>query len=216
MSGEGEKLLMPSLSGWYGPTDPGARVAIMDGSRPRTMERKPVILGEELKAEQGPHGDLSGRISRSLAAALGVTYETFLCLFDRVNLLRHWAANKLPEAASLKVMASGYECRGEPLILVGTQVAAAFKFEAITHVYEWEKLGQAWAVVIPTPGKMWHSDDPTKLQIGEVLERALLYHGKVFRVGQWPNGDGSMVMIGKGEVWGNAAERLKHKAKAES
>lgn len=209
-----KKILLPSIVGWYGPSQPDSTVAVMDGSRPRTMKMKPVILGEELKADQGPHGDLSGRLSRSLAGALGVTYETFVCLFDRVNLLRHWAANRAPSVSSLKVMAGGNESKGEPLIFVGQRVAYAFDFEG--RWFEWSKLGQVWAVVIPTPGKMWHPDDPNKLRIGGVLERALLYHGKVFRVGQWPDGDGSLVMISKGEVWGDAAERSKHKAKAKS
>lgn len=210
------KVLLPSLSGWYGVTEPGSKVAVMDGSRPRTMEKKPVIFAEELKAEQGPHGDLSGKISRSLAGTMGVTYETFLCLFDRVNLLRHWEENRPPELSSLKVMAEScgrtgnYWSRGEPLLLMGGRVIEAFGF-GISEWYEWSFLGEIPCVAIP---HLTHLN-PTMRQMAQaVLERALLYHGKIFRVGQWPNGDGSMVMI-SGEVWGDAERRLRHRAKAE-
>lgn len=73
-------------------------------------------------------------------------------------------------------------------------------------------------VSIPQPdsGNLLYKHDEERRQVREILERVLLYHGKIFRVGDWPNGTGSMIQIQRGDVWGDAARRLKHKTKRES
>lgn len=210
------QLVLPSISGWYGPTEVGSTVYAMDGSRPRRLERRPLLIGEHLSVTgEGPHGPLSARPSYVLAGILGVTYETFLCLFDRVNLLKHWASRKLPLPASLRVMAGHLSDPppGEPVILLGRRVAVAFGIEQKFH--EWACIGRSTTpcVVVPHASGGRSATPAERARVGEAMRRALLYHGKVFRVGDYPHGTGSMVMIQHGEVWGDAGRRLKHRTK---
>ncbi|MCI0658642.1 MAG: hypothetical protein L0170_16440, partial [Acidobacteria bacterium] len=101
----------------------------MDGARPRKLERLPLLVGEWLpKSGEGPHGPLSARPAYVLAGILGVTYETFLCLFDRANLLKYWASERPPQMASLRVMATHLSDPppGIPMVLLGRRVSSAF------------------------------------------------------------------------------------------
>ncbi|MCP4201860.1 MAG: hypothetical protein GY769_08000 [bacterium] len=218
MSDEQQPML-PSLSGWYGPTDPGSRVEIMDGARPRLMETKPLLVGEwPPKTGEGPHGPLSARPAWVLCAILGVTYETFLCLFDRVNLLKHWAGEKSPRMSTLKVMAEGFEFRGDPVIFLGRRVCDAVGF--VRPNYNWEEPGpldRPWRVAVPHPSgrNLKYNEGNERAMVKAVLERSLLYHGRLFRVGDYPNGNGSMVMLQTGTPWGDAERRLRHRSKRE-
>lgn len=210
-----DQLVLPSLAGWYGPTEPGSPVYVMDGSRPRRLEERPLLIGEwPPKTGEGPHGPLSARPAHVLAGILGVTYETFLCLFERVNLLKHWASEKPPRAASLKMMASqlGDRLPGAPIVLLGRRAAKAFEFPF--SFYEWSSLGMATCVSVPHPSgrNLMYNSAVERRKVGDALRRALLYHGKIFRIGDYPHGQGSMVMIQRGEVWGDAKRRLSHRA----
>lgn len=202
-----QKVLLPSVAGWYGPTDPGSRVHVMDGSRPRPLDPAPMLVGECLAPHEGPHGELSGKPARTLAGVFGVTYETFLCLFARKNLLKYWRAKQPPGVSALRAMSEGFAFNGCPLVFIGRRVADALEFRE--EFYFWAKCGTADAVVIPNLSR---AKPITKKKIAQVLREALLYHGKVFRIGDYPHGDGSYVML-QGPVWGDAERRLKHRAK---
>lgn len=188
----------------------------MDGSRPRLLERKPLLVGEwPPKTGEGPHGPLSARPAWVLCAILGITYETFLCMFERVNLLRHWRLEKPPRMSSLRFIADGLKLPGAPIVLLGRRVCQALGFPQAN--YTWDTMGDVPCVAIPHPsGKNLvynHADE--RIRVKEVLERSLLYHGKLFRVGDWPDGTGSLVMIRTGSIWGDAARRKRHKSKQE-
>lgn len=211
-----DQLVLPSLAGWYGPTEPGSSVYVMDGSRPRKLEHRPVLIGEwPPKTGEGPHGPLSARPAHVLSGILGVTYETFLCLFERVNLLKHWASGSPPRAASLRLMALqlGDTLPGAPVIFLGRRVAKAFGFES--DFYNWSFIGAADSVSVPHPSgrNLMYNSTVERTKVGDALREALLYHGKLFRIGDYPHGHGSMVMIQRGDVWGDGERRLKHRAK---
>lgn len=213
------QLVLPSLSGWYGPTEPGSPVYSMDGSRPRRLETLPLLIGEwPPKTGEGPYGPLSARPAHVLAGILGVTYETFLCLFERANLLKYWVSERPPRIASLRVMAGHLSDPppGAPVIMLGRRVARAFEFKH--EFYDWAQVGiksSTPCVVVPHPsGKnLMYNDAAERERVGDALRKALLFHGKVFRVGEYPHGNGSLVMMQRGDVWGEAKRRLKHKAK---
>lgn len=205
-----KQILLPSTCGWYGPTEPGSRVEVMDGARPRMLERKPLLVGEwpPLSGE-GPHGPLSARPAWVLCAILGITYETFLCLFDRVNLLKYWMGEKSPRMSTLRMLSSSLELAGEPIVLLGRRICQALGFPPAN--YHWDTLGQVPTVAIPKPtASLSYGDE--RQRIRETLERALLYHGKLFRVGEYPNGTGSLIMM-SGALWGDAARRLRHRTR---
>lgn len=209
-----KQQFLPSLAGWYGPTEPGAEVRVMVGARPRILETKPLLVGEwPPKTGEGPYGPLSARPARVLSAILGITYETFLCMFDRVNLLKWWAGEKPPGVPALRAIASGFTLNdGCPIILLGRRVCQAFGFTS--GYYYWSDFGQKPCVAIPHPSGLnrLYNHVTTRTQVQDVLHRALLYHGKVFRVGDYPHGQGSLIMIQRGKVWGDAASRLKHRS----
>ena len=209
-------LVLPSVSGWYGPTEPGWPVCVMDGARPRKLTKKPLLVGASLhKAQSKKLGPLSGDIARNLSLTLGVTYETFLCLFDRVNLLSAWKEEFMPRMSTLRLLAAqlGDEPNGVPVIYLGRRVAEAFGF--FKRRYEWDRDATPPSVAIADPQRVRPerntSDLEAVVKIGDVLREALLYHGRLFRIGDYPNGRGSMVMIQRGAVWGDAARRLKHR-----
>lgn len=214
-----KQMLMPSLSGWYSATEPDSKVYVMDGCRPRLLERKPLLVGEwPPRSGEEPHGPLSAKPARVLCAILGITYETFLCLFNRINLLKHWMGDKPPRISTLRVMALDLELLGEPIVLLGHLACQVMGFPLVN--YQWDALGQVPAVAIPDPNnsrKLGHASlhlySSERQHVRDILERALLYHGKIFRVGDWPNGTGSMIQVHRGTVWGDAARRLKHKTK---
>lgn len=185
---------------------------MMDGSRPRKMDHKPLLVGEwPPKSGEGPHGPLSARPAHVMAGLLGITYETFLCLFDRVNLLKWWAGERPPRMSSLKVIADGFPMPGAPIVLLGRRVASAMGFEE--GFYSWGTLSIADCVVIPHPSgrNLMYNDPAERMKVGDVLREALLFHGKIFRVGEYPHGQGSLVMIQRGNVWGDAERRLRHR-----
>lgn len=206
-----KQSLFPSLSGWYSATDPGSKVCVMDGSRPRLLERKPLLIGEwPPKLGEGLHGPLSARPAWVLCAILGITYETFLCLFSRINLMNYWKGWNPPRVSTLRFMATGLELAGEPIILLGRRVCQAYGFSRFN--YQWGTLDQVPTVAIPHPTSRKLKQASERQQVRETLELALLYHGKIFRVGDWPNGTGSMIQIQRGVCWGDAARRLRHRA----
>lgn len=209
-AGGGKQILMPSLSGWYGPTEPGSRVQVLDGARPRVLIKKPLIVGAKKRGPgDGVHGQLSGATAYFFATILGITYETFLCLFERRNLLTWFASDEEPRQSILNLAASnmGDHPPGEPMILLGQPVAMAFDVDL--EFYEWGAARQCPCAVIPTENGYSKAEDREKAL--RCLREAILYHGKIFRVGDYPHGKGSLVMIQTGEVWGDAAERLKHR-----
>ena len=207
-----KQILLPSTAGWYGATEVGSRVYVMDGSRPRLLERKPLLVGEWLpRSGEEPHGPLSVP-ARVLCVILGITYETFLCLFDRLNILKRWTEGKPPRASTLRVMASDLGFSGVPIILLGRSVCQALEFPLTNYI--WGELDKIPTIAVPHP----RGEDPAyddvneRLRVRKILERTLLYHGRIFKIGDWPDGNGSLVMV-DGEAWGDAARRLKHKTK---
>ena len=208
-----KQTLLPSVSGWYGATDLDSKVHVIDGSRPRLLERKPLLIGEwPPKSGEGPQGPLSARPARTLCAILGITYETFLCLFDWLNILKRWTEGKPPRVSTLRVMASDLGFSGVPIILLGRRVCQALEFPLTNYI--WGELDKIPTIAVPHPrGENSAYDDVNeRLRVRKILERTLLYHGRIFKIGDWPDGNGSLVMV-DGEAWGDAARRLKHKTK---
>ncbi len=212
-------LILPGVSGWYGPTEPGWTTWVMDGARPRRLDTKPLLVGLSLReARSERFGALSGEIARKLSLILGITYETFLCLFERVNLLSKWPEDFVPRRATLKLLAAqlGDRPPGVPVVYLGRRTADAFGH--YNREYEWNRDGDVPAVALRNPDRIapLSSELDAITPIADALRDALLYHGRLFRVGDYPNGRGSMVMIQKGSVWGDAARRLKHRSRESS
>lgn len=200
--------IRPAISGWYGPTPSGSSVYSLDGSRPRKLTRVPLIVGEWLYYEP------QSSAVETFAPLLGVTLESFVCMFRVENVLRHWDNDTRPMDVSLRVLADGFPLPGEPVIFLGRRVAEAFGHEG-DH-FKWARTdfdGEPGkpATVLPAPGEDRQSGQAASME--RTLRSSLLYHAKMFRIGDYPHGRGSLVMIQHGEVWGDAARRLRHKAK---
>lgn len=195
--------------GLWAPTPPNSPVFVTDGTRPHKLGLKPLLVGAELRQPVGPWGPLVGRPMVELAALFGTSIETFLCLFDRTNFLRHWTPSHYPRESSAKVIAEDQKLRGSPLIFLGESPARAFGY-GLTY-FTWEGLRGKPATMIPSLGARAYLRGEAVARTAKVLREALLYHGRTFRIGEYPYGYGAELVVTEGDIWGEAASRQRHK-----
>ncbi len=134
---------------------------------------KPLIIGEA----PGKNGDASmpceGRIGARLASCAGITFDEYLDLFDRVNLLDEQPQDA-PKGMAFNVKLAGKVAhqmeltmpRWPFILLLGKRVAAAFKFTSVNYFQQVAIDGiPTWVVPHPSGVNRWWNSFDNELQM---------------------------------------------------
>lgn len=118
---------------------------------------RPLIVGEA----PGKHGDPSrpceGRVGARLAACAGITYDEYLTLFDRVNLLDEQPQDA-PKGMAFNVKLAGKVARkmeqafqvGQIVLILGKRAGSAFGLKNVPY-FETLALNHAKVTIVPHP-----------------------------------------------------------------
>lgn len=138
---------------------------------------RPLIIGEAPGKNGDPSKPCEGRIGARLAACAGITYEEYLTLFDRINLLDEQPQDA-PKGMAFNVKQAGKIARAmEPtleerplVLLLGKRVAGAFGFTGAEY-FQMTTLGRIAAqtpfYIVPHPSGVnrWWNELGNELQM---------------------------------------------------
>ncbi len=129
---------------------------------------KPLLIGEAPSKNQTDPHPLEGRIGRKLAECAGLSYDAYLDMFDRVNLLavrqdtkeKGFEFDMKAARESALLMRQSGIMRDRSVVLLGNRVAEAFGVRSIRffHGHPHGQGGMLWVMPHPSGINRWWND----------------------------------------------------------
>lgn len=144
------------------------------------MQRRLLLIGQAPGRGGDPSRPLEGRIGRRLAEMIGVSFDEYLLIAERTNLLTEWTGKKGKgdswDALAARERAS--ELRqvfpGRVAVLLGRNVARAFGLGDLEWL-AWMDFCEGAVGAIPHPSGIviWWNDPANRSRAFEFLREAL-------------------------------------------
>lgn len=132
-----------------------------------------------------PEEPLEGKLGRKLASLFGCTYDEYLAVTQRFNILPEWPGRKVGKGdkfpktiARINAQRMGYSFSGCTVLFLGIQVGRMFNFTEDPLLWKRIKMhdgSEYYAAVLPHPSGInrWWNDSTHKLLAEKFMRKTM-------------------------------------------
>lgn len=137
---------------------------------------KILLIGQAPNRTGNPKAILEGRLGRKIADLCGITFDEYVELFDRINILDCWPGKSgkgdvFPKAEAarqaMRIKIHERDC----VVMLGQGVARSFGIKA--EFLRWTFLGSTRVLILPHPSGInrWYNDPQNTRKARKIMHR---------------------------------------------